>query len=65
METLYTYLLTSDTNRNVVGNKIVGHSDIVGATPFGAAPTTSSSSVLNTWLQWIGQIQLHGETRHI
>ena len=25
-----------------VGNKIVDHSDVVGATPIGAAPTTSS-----------------------
>ena len=41
-----------------VGNKIVGHSDVVGAWPVGAAPTTSSSSRLKTWLQWIGQRRL-------
>ena len=28
--------------RTLVGNKIVDHSDVVGASPVGAAPTTSS-----------------------
>ena len=28
----------------LVGNKIVDHSDVVGASPAGAAPTTSSFS---------------------
>ena len=32
--------------RTLVGNKIVDHSDVVGASPVGAAPTTSS---LSTW----------------
>ena len=32
--------------RTLVGNKIVDHSDVVGASPVGAAPTTSSFS---TW----------------
>ena len=30
--------------RTFVGNEIVDHSDIVGASPVGAAPTTSSFS---------------------
>ena len=30
--------------RTLVGNKIVDHSDVVGASPVGAAPTTSSFS---------------------
>ena len=30
--------------RTLVGNKIVDHSDVVGASPVGAAPTTSSLS---------------------
>ena len=31
-------------SRTLVGNKLVDHSDVVGASPVGAAPTTSSSS---------------------
>ena len=48
---------TSDISHTLVGNKIVDHSDVVGALPVGAAPTTSSFLTL-TWLQWIGQRQL-------
>ena len=36
------YCKTSNTSRTLVGNKIVDHSDVVGASPVGAAPTTSS-----------------------
>ena len=36
------YRKTSNISRILVGNKIVGHSDVVGASPVGAAPTTSS-----------------------
>ena len=32
---------TSNINRTLVGNKNVDHSDVVGASPVGAAPTTS------------------------
>ena len=35
------YHQTSDVRRILVGNKIVHHSDVVGASPIGAAPTTS------------------------
>ena len=51
----------------IVGNKIVDHSDVVGVSPVGAAPTTSSQlhSSLNTWLQYIAQKQLQAETRNI
>ena len=38
------YRETSNIRRTLVGNKIVDHSDIVGASPVGAAPTTSSIS---------------------
>ena len=38
------YRQTSDISRTLVGNKIVDHSDAVGASPVGAAPTTSSFS---------------------
>ena len=35
------YRWTSNINHTLVGNKIVDHSDVVGASPVGAAPTTS------------------------
>ena len=35
---------TSNKSRTLGGNKIVDHSDVVGASPVGAAPTTSSLS---------------------
>ena len=38
------YRETSNIRRTLVGNKIVDHSDVVGASPVGAAPTTSSFS---------------------
>ena len=39
-----TYRKTSNISRTFIGNKIVDHSDVVGASPVGAAPTTSSFS---------------------
>ena len=39
-----TYSQTSNISLTLVGNKIVHHSDVVGASPAGAAPTTSSFS---------------------
>ena len=41
---LLTYLKTFNISRTLVGNKIVDNSDVVGALPVGAAPTTSSFS---------------------
>ena len=38
------YRQVSNIRRNLVGNKIVDHSDVVRASPVGAAPTTSSFS---------------------
>ena len=38
------YRQTSNISRTLVGNEIVDHSDVVGASPVGAAPTTSSFS---------------------
>ena len=52
---------TSNINVTLVGNNDVDHSDVVGAPPVGAAPTTSSF----TWFQWIGQRQLQDGTRNI
>ena len=42
--TIYTYRQVSNIRRTLVGNYIVDHSDVVGASPVGAAPTTSSFS---------------------
>ena len=36
---------TSNISRTLVGNKIVDNSDVVVASPAGAAPTTSSFSI--------------------
>ena len=38
------YRKVSNISRNLVGNEIIDHSDVVGASPVGAAPTTSSFS---------------------
>ena len=38
------YRQISNIRRTLVGNKIVDYSDVVGAAPVGAAPTTSSFS---------------------
>ena len=37
-----TYRKTSNIRHALEGNKIVDHSDVVGALPVGVAPTTSS-----------------------
>ena len=38
------YRKVSNISRTLVGSKIVDHSDVVGTSPLGAAPTTSSFS---------------------
>ena len=38
------YRQVSNISGTLVGNNIVDHSDVVGASPVGAAPTTSSYS---------------------
>ena len=38
------YRKISNIRRTLVGKKTVDHSDVVGASPVGAAPTTSSFS---------------------
>ena len=40
----FIYRHVSNIRRTLIGNKIVDHSDVVGASPVGAAPTTSSFS---------------------
>ena len=61
---LVIYRQTSNINHTLVGNKIVDHSNVVGASPVGTAPTTFHFQ-LNTWLQCIAQRQLHDETQNI
>ena len=39
-----TYRQTSNISHTLVGNKIIEHPDVVGASPVGAAPTTSAFS---------------------
>ena len=51
----------SATCRTLVDNKTVDHSDVIGASPVGTAPTTSSFST--SWLQRIRQRQLQDESR--
>ena len=51
----FTYRQTSNIRRTSVDNKIVDHSDVVGASPVGAR--------LDTWLQYIAQRQLHDKTK--
>ena len=41
---IWKYHQISNMSRTLIGNKIVDHSDVVGAAPVGAAPTTSSFS---------------------
>ena len=43
-QTQVEYRKISNIRRTLVGNNIVDHSDVVGASPVGAAPTTSSFS---------------------
>ena len=38
------YCQTSNISHTLVGNKIADHVDVIGASPVGAAPTTSSFS---------------------
>ena len=44
MQQICVYRKVSNIRRTLVGNKIVDHLDVVGASPVGAAPTTSSFS---------------------
>ena len=41
---LHEYRQVSNIRRTLIGNKIVDNSDVAGASPVGAAPTTSSLS---------------------
>ena len=41
---VFYYRQVFNISRTLLGNKIVDHSDVVGASPVGAAPTSSSFS---------------------
>ena len=58
------YSQTSNISRTLVDNKTVDYSDVVGASPVGAAPTTSSLSTYHL-TSMVGQRQLQNETRDI
>ena len=65
LESLYAgniYRQVSNISRTLVGNKIVDHSDVVGASPVGAAPTTSSFSTEHlASLDWAKTTARRGE----
>ena len=44
VEEVWKYRQVSNIRRTLVGNQIVDYSDVVGTSPVGAAPTTSSFS---------------------
>ena len=50
---VYIYRQTSSISHTLVGNKTVDHSDVVGASPVGAAPTTSSFSTAQNPKTWL------------
>ena len=56
---------TSNISHTLIGNKIVDHVDVVGASPVGAALQLHLHSRLYIRLQWFGQRQLQHETRNI
>ena len=60
------YHKISNISHTLIGNKIGDHSDVVGASPVVAAPTTSSfSTQYLASVHWVGQRQLQYKTRNI
>ena len=51
----HTYRQVSNIRHTLIGNKIVDYSDVVGASPVGAAPTTSSFSDLTPGFIGLGK----------
>ena len=56
-----TYGQTSNIDHSLVSNKIIDHSDVIGA----ALLQLHLHFRLNSWLQWIRQGQQQDETRNI
>ena len=46
-----------------MGNKIIDHSDVEGAS-VGVAPTTSALSTLH-WIQWLGKANSKTRWKHL
>ena len=59
------YCQASNISCTLLGNKIVDHSDIAGASPGSVLLQLHLHSQLNTWFQWIGQRQLQDRTGNI
>ena len=58
----YYYRQTSNIRRTLVGNKIVDNSDVFGASPVGAASSTSSFSTLHlASVDWAKTTAIRGE----
>ena len=66
MEQYSTYRQTSNISCTLVGNKIVDHLDVVGASPAGTAPTTSSFLTKHlASMDWAEKQQLLDELRNL
>ena len=62
MPLIQQYRQVSNISRTLVGNEMVDHSDVVGASPVGAAPTTSSFSTKHlASLDWAKTAALRDE----
>ena len=59
------YRQISNLSHTSVGNKIVDHSDVVGASPVGAAPTISSFSTWTPGFNGLGRDKMQDETRYL
>ena len=62
---LMKYRQVSNIRRTLVGNKIVDHSDVVGASSVGAAPTTSSFSTLHMALLDLAKTTARRDEKHL
>ena len=59
------YRQTSNIRRIFVGNKIVDHSNVVGASPVGSAPTTSSFSTYHLALMDWAKTTARRDKKHL
>ena len=59
------YCKTSNISRTLIGNKIVDNSDVVGALPVGAAPTTSSFSTQHLASMDWAKTTARGDKKHL